>query len=372
MELNVDLSRLWGCVHAMGAEKLDFNLGEVWSNDDLELDAELDRGKDIDLAEVDSVEGLLNYHGRQVLLFIPDHGQRVEKAIDQPSQGNKFHISDCEMLEKMRQRNRFERYKVTNNVSGIFEIFGTSRYTNGVVEGAVALNVCKYCLRKLNFKDADNVSVSARNQIVNEFSLEEFFSTYSSLFRYYPKGHVKDAKKGYADDWKEVSRQFRTKHNYTCSHCDVNLGAHKGLLHVHHMNGEKSDNSDQNLKALCADCHRKEPYHEHMYVKHADVQLINRVRREQGLLKNTVWDDAFQYADPACHGVLLHCKANNYSVPEVGYEVVDSIGQVTAEFELAWVKKKVAVVLDKVDVVEGWRVMGLSEATTFFGRKLRN
>ena len=59
-----------------------------------------------------------------------------------------------------------------------------------------------------------------------------------------------------------------------CKSCRVDLSEQKRLLHVHHLNGEKSDNSAGNLIVLCADCHRKEPHHGHVHVKLADVKAI--------------------------------------------------------------------------------------------------
>jgi hypothetical protein len=38
----------------------------------------------------------------------------------------------------------------------------------------------------------------------------------------------------------------------------------KDLLHVHHINGVKSDNSEMNLRVLCQYCHGEQPNHEHM------------------------------------------------------------------------------------------------------------
>lgn len=367
MKLTVDFSHLWNNVDRMGADRVDVDLGLDWSDPDIEFDTLLSTsGIDIDITEVEQLEGLLNYRGRQVLLFIPDHSFRLEDVLAKPESGNKFHISDCKKLEEMRARNRFERYKVTNNISGVFDIYGTPKTTQ-ITEGQARLNVCKLCLNKLNYKGAANENVAGRNAIVDKFDLDEFFSTYSSLFKYYPKTNIKDAKKGYSKDWGAISLQVRREANYCCSHCHVSLIDHKKLLHTHHLNGEKGDNSRSNLIPLCADCHRKQPYHEHMHVKHADVRTINHLRREQNLLERNKWDDVYKYADPACHGVLSHCKRNGHSYPEVGYELTDHIGQVVAEFELAWTNRKVGVVLGEISPVEGWTIMGLGEAVEYFG-----
>jgi len=367
MKLNVEFEALWSNARKMGAEPVDIDLDYEWDDGSLELDTLLSStGIEIDLSEISGEEGLLNYKGRQVLLYIPDHGSSVERAISKPDKGNKFHVAECNTLEDMRQRNRFDRYKVTNNIEGVFDVYGTSKH-NGFLEGRAALNVCKFCINKLNYKNAANTTVQGRNNIVANFGLDEFFSTYSSIFKYYPKTNVKDAKRGYSNDWDNISRNVRKDAGYHCGHCKVSLNSNKNLLHTHHLNGEKSDNRVENLIPLCADCHRKQPFHQHMHVKHSEVKLINHLRREQGLLVTEDWADVFKFADPACHGVLSHCQKNGYSFPEIAFEAKDDNGKKLADVELAWPHKKTAMVLDNTTKIEGWRLFGLEKATEFFG-----
>jgi len=368
VKLDIQFEALWRNVAQMGAENCGIDIGKVWSDEDLNFDTQLSTtGIEIDLSDVVIDEGLLSYNERQVLLFIPEHNPQykpIEDVITQPIKGNRFHVADCEMLERMRAKNRYERYKVINNISGKFPVYGISK-TGQLLEGEAALIVCKYCLSKLNYKGAQS-NPRSKNETAVNFNLQEFFSNYSSLFKYYPKTHIRDVKKGYANDWDKISLRVRSASNFSCGHCNVSLIHHKGLLHTHHINGEKSDNSESNLIPLCADCHRKEPYHDHMHVKHADVQLLNRLRREQGLLEDNDWSKVFKYADPACHGVLLHCQKQGYSAPNVGYEMVNDRGEVIAEFELAWPLNKVAVALHKAEPIAGWTLLGLNDATKFF------
>lgn len=370
MKLSVELSGLWNNVRRMGAKPVEMDLDYEWKDVDLELDTLLSSsGIEIDLTSVEAEEGLLNYRGRQVLLYIPDQSYRIDAVLEKPSSGSKFHIAECSKLEEMRASNRFERYKVTNNIEGVFDVFGTNR-SKKVVEGKAKLNVCRLCLNKLNYKNAANETVEGRNHIVEDFALDEFFTTYSSMFKYFPKTNVKDAKRGYSKDWDKISRRVRRDAQYCCSHCKVDLKTSKHLLHTHHLNSEKSDNRSENLIPLCADCHRKQPFHEHMQVKHKDISRINQLRREQGLLEIKDWQKVFQYSDPAFHGALLHSQSNGYSVPEVAFETGDLKNGEKVAVELAWPHKKTAMVVDKKMELQGWRLFGLEDATEFFGRDL--
>ena len=62
---------------------------------------------------------------------------------------------------------------------------------------------------------------------------------------------------GYTRDWDDVSRQYREKHDYTCEHCGLRLDDvyDRQYMHVHHINGDKLNNKESNLKCLCLYCH---------------------------------------------------------------------------------------------------------------------
>ena len=366
MKIEVNLGRLWANVTNMGAEPVDFDLVAVWDDSDIEFDNELSNsGIEVNLEDLESEEGLLSVRGRQVILFIPDHAFRIEKVLMDPSQGNKFHIADCKTLDTMRERKRFERYKVTNNLSGVFDIFGIDQLRKPV-EAAVELNVCKNCLNMLNYKSATTSNVTQRNAIVSDFSVEEFFSTYSSIFKFLPKQHIDYAEKGYSDDWKDVSSRVRKQANYICSSCGVDLTNKKNLLHVHHVNGVKSDNSSSNLIVLCADCHKKEPYHGHLFIKRDDIRLINRLRKEQKVIGDASWDLIYKYADTAVHGILNLCQKKNYPPPVVGCDLTDNDGRIVAEIELGWPETNFGIYLGEKVEVDGWYLINHKESLDHF------
>lgn len=368
MKLDVDgvLFALRAAAEKMGDFTPEFDI-EVMADADFALDIELERGKEINLDELETDNGLLSVQGRQVLLYIPDHGVGIANALDDPSQGRKYHVADCRTLDAMKRKSRFERYKVTNNLSGVFEIYGTDSITRQPVEGTAELNVCQNCLKLVNYK---GFATSGDRSIFTSFKIDEFFSTYSSLFTQLPKHNKFLSGAGYAADWDVISKKQRGQAGYTCNACRVDLSGHKSLLHVHHINGNKRDNRTENLKVLCADCHKKEPNHQHMHVSYKDIQIIKEFRRNQGLDQVGSWDDAFALADTAVHGLLKYCQRAGRAVPEIGYEVVNAQGAVVAEFEIAWPREKKGIYIDAEAAQNakslGWNLYSLGSAMKSF------
>lgn len=369
MKIQVDFEPLWRNVRQMGAGKADFKWVSDQGEADFTFDDQLSRreGVEVTLEDLENSNGLLSVKGFQILLFIPDNGPSVSAVLSgEPEKGRRFHVADCRTLERMRREKRFERYKVTNNLSGSFHIHGKDSVTGQTMEGEARLLVCQNCLTYLNHKNFKGKSRNDRASIVERFDIGEFFASYSSLFRRLPRNNGFLDGAGYSDDWERISLAYRKAKDFVCENCGVDLSDHKRLLHTHHINGNKRDNRDANLRALCMDCHRKEPMHNHMQVRHRDMQLINQLRRKQALLYNDSWDEIFKLADPAVHGLLYHYKAKNKRKPQVGYDLIGPDQAVVAQLELAWPNSKQGIAIDQDDLngalAAGWRVVSVGEA----------
>ncbi|MDN3696190.1 HNH endonuclease [Vibrio cortegadensis] len=343
MKLSVSFKNLKAAVSVMGPEEKGlFNL--AYQETSIEkLDLELAIGKDVELKDVDVDSGLLSYKGRNVSLYIKANGTSA-----------RFHIADCKTLQSMRANGRFERYVVTNDTSGEFVV--SSSYG----ETKAKLKVCQNCLRQLNYKGCN--TGTPISSVVQQFDMAEFFATYSSFFPHLPSRKAETAETGYTEDWAKVSSHYRVEKNFECEQCNVNLRSNRSLLHVHHISGVKSNNKASNLKALCIDCHSKQPMHSHMALSHSERQLINQLRQAQGLLGDlSGWQEIFDYSDPGIHGVLHACKQFGTTLPEVAFYIADSFGDITAKVELAWPKHKFGIAISSNDIEdansEGWHVV---------------
>tara|TARA_R110000765_G_scaffold180279_1_gene286169 strand:+ start:1521 stop:2663 length:1143 start_codon:yes stop_codon:yes gene_type:complete len=368
MKLSVDFSVLTAAVSQMGTSPINFNPAiELDALD--QIDTLLGEGFEVNFEDIEFDTGLASYQGRQVLLYIKDHSysNRIYSALEDGSKGNKFHVADCRKLDEMRKKGKLERYVVTNKLDGLFTITGKDSTNNDFIEGEANLDVCQFCLEIINYQKFASLQRGApRRSFVQGFQLADFFDTYSSFFKFMPTGIANVQTSHYTDDWKGVSKRVREKFDYQCQQCRVDLSQHKSLLHVHHINGVKSDNSTKNLTPLCCDCHRKQPDHQHMFTKHDETKLISHLRNEQGLNTKDSWQDIYDMADPGMHGVIDLLEKYHVSLPEVGEKIANDKQEIVAKLELAWPLKKVGIAIDKLEAIAatklGWKVYSMRHA----------
>ena len=146
MKLNIDFSKLFYAVDKMGAVPRSFNIGHV-EFVEIGIDEILGTtGQEINLEDLESFDNLLSYKGRQVLLYIPDQGNRIDNVLLNSQNGTKFHVADCKTLQEMKSKKRFDRYIVTNNLSGILGTISASNLSR--VYGV------QYALSFLQFKNS--------------------------------------------------------------------------------------------------------------------------------------------------------------------------------------------------------------------------
>jgi len=168
----------------------------------------------------------------------------------------KYHIYDCNTITKMFNSGRNHRYKINNRTDGTFY------YTFSDLQGATLkinenqkLNVCKNCLAKYLQKSRPD------NNDVKKFNLEQFYNSSSSFFSNFDTSTLEKGEYAKADVyshlWNKISTQVKIKRNYTCEECGYKPknDFEKKYIHTHHINGDKRNNGDDNLKVLCIKCH---------------------------------------------------------------------------------------------------------------------
>ena len=123
---------------------------------------------------------------------------------------------------------------------------------------------------------------SKRTMVWSSFDISSFLREYSTFFTSKPSRTELTAKiDHYVSNWSSISQETRNRCEWECEKCGVSLKGNRGLLHVHHINGVRTDNKDSNLQVLCAICHSEQPMHGHMKVNAEHGQTIRRLRIEQ-------------------------------------------------------------------------------------------
>ncbi|MGL5290441.1 MAG: HNH endonuclease [Vibrionaceae bacterium] len=367
MKLTVDLSALLRAVEPLGSVVTDFAITSQ-ATELKSLAKGLILNKDVRLEEIDGTHGVLSYDGYQVMLYIPDQGEDIEAVLENGKLGRRIHVAECSTLELMRNTGRFKRYDVISRVDGLFPVFGAMQGAKSVIKGEAALGVCKNCLKILNYKGYESQSFTTKEEVFDSFSFKQFFATYSSYFKSLPDSNTASSPGTYTADWQTISSQLRSKLNYTCEQCGVCLVTDKRLVHTHHINGNKTDNSAENLRVLCADCHKKQPHHAHVHVSHEDMLKINQHRREQHKFDVFDYNKIRECADTALDGLLQKCQAMKLPGAELGIAINDNGNMVS--IDLCWPRRKVAVLINMANAnalrAHGWNVFAAFDALSNF------
>ena len=214
------------------------------------------RATGIDIFSLKEIEfandGTFEFAGRKVIVYIRDQNVTYRD-------GYRFHIADCEKIQEMRMKDRFQRkYVVATRLDGKFVVNLLSEGKLIKKDDERNLSVCKYCLSRLNYSDYEKVPFASRDRIWKNFDLGAFFERYRSHIMRNPTHTDRSAPlNNYTQNWDRVSQRCREQAGWKCSKCREYLGedSKKRFLHVHHIDGLKYNNREQNLKVLCIVCH---------------------------------------------------------------------------------------------------------------------
>ncbi len=367
MKLFVNFLTLKAAIHWMTPSRPgEFSFNKEKLEDRDPIDVELYEGFELELKEVEFLQGIPIYQGRQIILYIKDHGRKVIQAIEDPEQmGRKFHIFDCKTLREMRSKGRFERYVLTNNTSGLFAISGTHWTNNQAVEENVALKVCKFCLSELNYQGYATEGGINKRHVFAKFTIKRFFSAYISLFRYLPKIEEYDLNEEKTATFNKLSNAYFSENHYWCEGCQLDLAEYPQWLHIHHINGIKSENHFSNLKALCSACHSASVEDAPIFVPRDVKQTLMSLRRKQKIsMYPEGWDSAFALVDPALHSVIFYLKQAKSLLPELSVEIKKR-NKILGYIDLAWPISKFGIVIHEQDKYvaskHGWHIVSMGE-----------
>jgi len=286
MKLNVNFERLEQVLKSMGGEKAKIGvLRAIPPRSGPSIDRVLEGPGSLD--DVVPTGGVLGIGKSQITLHIFEpHDQDRDSLSQIPAPNPKFHVAECKTIETMREKGRFDRYVATNRRDGYFRVRPLVDHMTRLRgdEMEAKLSPCKNCLYAIDYDSYTQKSYSKRREIVDDFDLDQFFQNFESIFRSLPiYSPERFPHGGYTSDWAKISYAIRERKKWTCSCCDVNCSAARGLLHVHHKDGNLGNNKMWNLEVLCLACHKSRPLHESPKYHWHERQKIEQLRREQNL-----------------------------------------------------------------------------------------
>jgi hypothetical protein len=127
--------------------------------------------------------------------------------------------------------------------------------------------------------DTDLFGFSLTNDLKRRLHLDKIKETDTDIF-------------GYTRDWQQVSRAYKEKMNYTCECCGLKIddGFDRRFIQVHHRNGIKIDNSEENLECLCIKCHSEvNSAHERNFGRGANkAELKDFIEKYGSINQNTI------------------------------------------------------------------------------------
>lgn len=249
----------------MNASLIELEIA-VWTGIDAEqLRQKLNsiEGIEVDIGDiVPSSDGTFEYKGHKVLVYIRDQYYN-------PKYGDreyKFHIANCNTMEKAFAKGRADRYVVSTRTDGRFLVNVRDFYTRELIKenAIVELHVCKNCLLRLKYNGYS--SHSTGRSIYLKFKLSEFFQQYGGTQLTILPRHtdITAPPDEYSSEFELLSRGLKEKNNWRCQQCNLDLSHYKEFLHTHHKNGIKGDNSLDNLTTLCVRCHSELLGHSHL------------------------------------------------------------------------------------------------------------
>ncbi len=176
----------------------------------------------------------------------------------------RYHLCKCSTIESFLESGRFYQQYRWSNDSPVKVIDIDDNLIDKEVDD---LPLCKNCLKMLMANGEDYESTTNR--------FVEMLKKHGELSK-----EVDVDIFGYTRDWEFISSEFRKKTNYTCEHCGVQVNEFdRRFIHVHHKDGNKLHNTEDNLACLCIECHSQvDRIHQQNFSNNSAQKMIKRFR----------------------------------------------------------------------------------------------
>ena len=291
MRLSIDLLALIQARESIGAPIANVKLSKAEPKPRTRVERELVDGgsvviTDAETNEISGKAGLLAIGETQITLhiYLPHVGRDDLLSINPPKPS--YHFSDnCPTLEQMMRDGKYNRYVATHSPDGEFRVKPKDLETGKWEDEEILSSIppCRNCLKDIDYDGYANATRVQKTDIFLNFSLDRFFEECRSIFRCLPL-YTPETFPGpnYTKDFAKISIDLRTRKGWQCECCGGNFSDMRGLLHTHHIDGNRGNNRPTNLLALCVECHSNQPLHGHMRVSREDLRKVEDARQRAG------------------------------------------------------------------------------------------
>jgi hypothetical protein len=244
--------------------------------------------KENDSFQLENIIDILPHDNNSEILIVTEDGKILRTTLHIAfSKSNSNNKEDLDMLHKYHIYKCGTINNRNNNGSWYLSIRDRGKFIYNFIDKSYEnqeLNICTNCLKIFENEN--------QGLFFKEFNLKEFLSSepFSEIdenieneyfhifgdglfdlshidFDFYTLPLEKQNKiNKYVKEWHRISLEYRKIKNYTCEVCKWKPKTSQGrrFIHTHHINKNTQENEDKNLKALCIECHSKEPKHLHV------------------------------------------------------------------------------------------------------------
>lgn len=153
----------------------------------------------------------------------------------------RFHVCKCRTIEEFIANGRFREHYVRANSDPVPVRNIDNAYKEEMVDQLPLCQNCSNRIRQYGYVNSSQFVDLLRQARGCE---EEPEVQEVDIF-------------GYTKDWDNISRNYREFHEYACEECGLVIDDlfDRQYIHVHHMDGNKLNNKESNLRCLCLRCH---------------------------------------------------------------------------------------------------------------------
>lgn len=171
----------------------------------------------------------------------------------------KYHIANCSTIQGFKKNKKFDtRYIMVSGGDGYFTVI----HPYSRKEERKKLTLCLNCRNLM----ARTHKHEMFRRPASKFSLVEYHENFdevknSILSKVPSKYNQNYTPKKRSKNWSNISYSYRESIGWTCEVCNVCFRNNRKLLETHHLDGDRSNDNKNNLKALCRPCHELQPGH---------------------------------------------------------------------------------------------------------------